>query len=86
MHTKELIESIVINEVKGLCVTCMHAETCVYYKTATKGIIQCELYTLEVESVLNINTARGLCKTCDHALHCKLPGKNEGVWRCNEFL
>lgn len=86
MQLKELIEDLVVKEVKGLCATCAHAEDCLYRKTATKKIIQCELFELNLEQNIGAVEVMGLCKTCDNAKHCKLAGRTEGVWRCNEFI
>jgi hypothetical protein len=86
MQVKELIEDVIISEVKGLCVTCAHADSCVYYKTATKSIIQCELFELDNSSRAALRAPKGLCKTCDLATRCKLPGRLEGLWHCNEFI
>jgi hypothetical protein len=46
MQLKELIEDLVVREVKGLCATCVHTNDCLFHKTATKKIIQCELFEL----------------------------------------
>jgi hypothetical protein len=82
MLTKETIEDIVTGELKSLCIRCVHVEKCFYYKTATKTIIQCELFEIDQ---LNATVPQGLCMTCDHVTHCVLPGRKQGVWRCTEF-
>jgi hypothetical protein len=86
MRVLELIEDLVVREVKGLCVTCVHADGCIYHKTATKKIIQCELFELSLGQSIDSISRKGLCTTCDNASYCKLPGRKEGVWRCNEFV
>lgn len=86
MQLKELIEDLVVREVKGLCTTCVHTHDCLFHKTATKKIIQCELFELGFEPPAAEVSATGLCKTCDNAAHCKLSGRKEGVWRCSEFI
>lgn len=84
MQVKEIIEDIVLREVKPLCVTCRFADDCVYHQTATKVIIQCELFEFDLDQQHD-EGGKGLCRTCDNAKHCKLPGRFQGVWHCNEF-
>ena len=50
-----------------------------------RAIIQCELSKLDQEHIMDSDATRGLCRSCDHALHCTLPGRKDGVWRCPEF-
>jgi hypothetical protein len=85
MQTDHIIESIVTRELKALCGSCIHQQECVYYKTSTKAIIQCELFELDREQLLDSGLAIGLCTNCDHANHCTLPGRKFGAWRCEEF-
>jgi hypothetical protein len=88
MQMKEIIEDIVTRELKGLCISCAHTQTCPYRKSATKVIIQCEFFQLDLLDLTEHathNSLHGLCATCDHANHCTLPGRKEGVWRCNDF-
>jgi hypothetical protein len=84
MQINEIIEDLVTRELKELCIACVHASTCVYHKTATRAVIQCELFETDPQ-IPDTNSLHGLCITCDHAAHCTLPGRKEGVWRCNEF-
>jgi hypothetical protein len=35
---------------------------------------------------IHASDPKGLCKSCDHAITCALPGRAEGVWRCNKFV
>jgi hypothetical protein len=86
MQKKETIEDLISRELKGLCATCLHANTCVYYATTTKAIIQCEMFQVDHEQQSDSDSLHGLCRTCDHALYCSLPGRKGGVWRCNEFI
>lgn len=81
--TREIIEEMVSEGMKGLCPTCLHGQTCVYRSKAEKDIIQCELFEEDLE--IDSPALRGLCKTCDHASYCTLPGKKSGVWHCNEY-
>jgi hypothetical protein len=85
MQMKEAIEDIVTRELRGLCTTCVHADRCIYHKTATRIIIQCELFQLDPAERIDANSLQGLCTTCDHASHCRLPGRKYGIWHCNEF-
>jgi hypothetical protein len=85
MQTWEVIEDIVLKEVKGLCGTCRHAESCVYHQTAVKKVIQCELFEFDLEQRPTLEAPAGLCKTCDNSHYCKLPGRKNGVWHCNQF-
>lgn len=86
MHVKTMIEDLVDKELKGLCNNCIHASDCIYYKTSTKTIIQCELYHIDEDGRQEIQVLMGLCKNCDQAHNCTLPGKRHGVWHCNEYM
>jgi hypothetical protein len=85
MHTKELIEDLVTSGLKGLCMNCLHNQTCIYHKATTRHIIQCELYSLDEDSYPDPSSPNGLCRTCDLAADCTLPGRRSGVWHCNEY-
>jgi hypothetical protein len=85
MEIPELIEQIIVKEIKGLCSSCAYAHDCLYQKVTTKAIIQCEMFELELEGETVLAPTKGLCKSCDHASECKLPGRIHGVWHCNEF-
>jgi hypothetical protein len=85
MQMKEAIEDIVTRELKELCTACVHADRCSYHKTATKIIIQCELFQLDLVERTSTNSLRGLCTSCDRAFHCNLPGRKHGLWHCDEF-
>jgi hypothetical protein len=84
MAADQLIEEIITREVRGLCTTCIHAETCAYSLSSTKTIIQCELFQLD--QAVEVLSSGGLCKTCDQLSTCRLPGRRTGVWHCDEFL
>jgi hypothetical protein len=86
MQTREFIEQLVVAEMKGLCSGCFHQASCFYRKVATKSVIQCELFEADFDLPYAAEPLKGLCKTCDHASDCKLPGRNGGVWHCNEFI
>jgi hypothetical protein len=85
MQTNTIIENLVARELKALCGACVHQYECIYHKTSTKAIIQCELFKLGREHIADSDATHGLCTTCDHAHHCTLPGRRDGVWRCPDF-
>lgn len=87
MQIDQTIEDRITFELRELCSTCVHAPSCVYHQTSSKAIIQCELFELAPdEKTTNLpESPIGLCSNCDHSSYCKLPGRKEGVWRCNEF-
>lgn len=85
MQIKEIIEEIVTRELRVLCGTCRHNNTCVYRQESTKAIIQCEIYEHEAEAVGEGSPKRGLCASCVQAQRCTLPGRSIGVWHCYEF-
>jgi hypothetical protein len=84
MYSKGIIEEIVARELQALCTTCIYAHACVYYKQANKAVIQCESYKVDDEGP-GVPEPKGLCKNCDNLSTCSLPGKNTGVWHCNEY-
>jgi hypothetical protein len=82
----EIIQEIVVKELKGLCSSCVHLTTCGYFKrNSHKVVIQCELFEVDEVVALPQNVPDGLCKTCDLAAACRLPGRKMGTWHCNEF-
>jgi hypothetical protein len=85
MQAGELIEGMIISELRGLCTSCAHSPTCMYYQASEKIIIQCEIFRVTEDVSHEPNVLYGLCTTCDQSPHCKLPGRKEGVWHCNEF-
>ena len=81
---RAIIEDIVVRELKGLCSTCFHFDSCAYSKRQPdKAVIQCEMFEIDKES--GENPTEGLCRNCDLAKHCRLPGRRLGTWHCNEF-
>lgn len=86
MQTNTIIEDLIARELRAICGTCIHRDACVYRKTSTRAIIQCELFQLDQEQVPDDpHTKRGLCITCDLADTCTLAGRRQGVWHCREF-
>jgi hypothetical protein len=87
MHLNQTIEEIITSELRNLCSSCSLADSCVYHHASTKAIIQCELFELDPDERIDHvrDLPAGLCANCDHASYCKLPGRKDGVWRCNEF-
>jgi hypothetical protein len=86
MQTRDTIEDLVTHELAKLCITCVHANRCIYQNTATSASVKCALVDQRHDQIDYSKPSRGLCSMCDHANHCSLPGRQEGVWRCNEFL
>jgi hypothetical protein len=74
MQTRDTIEDLVTRELDKFCTMSVHADACIDQKP------------FDHEGTVVEQPSRGLCTMCDHASHCKLPGRQEGVWRCNEFL
>jgi hypothetical protein len=85
MELKNTLEELVARELKDLCMSCVHAPDCAYRQAATKAVIQCEMFEYGQKDAQLIPQAQGLCSTCDHSGYCKLPGRIDGVWRCDEF-
>jgi hypothetical protein len=87
MYTQGLIHNLPQKVLQGLCTNCASAEHCSYRKATDKIIIQCEIFELNnlvaQESVLP--RPGGLCASCVHAAFCQLPGRNVGVWHCEEY-
>jgi hypothetical protein len=84
MQIHSEVEEMIITGFKGLCETCVNAETCVYSRLAAKAVIQCELFEENHEEIRTENPC-GLCRNCENAPTCKLPGRKHGVWHCEEF-
>jgi hypothetical protein len=85
MQAREVIEGMIISELKGLCTSCAHSGTCVYFKSSERIILQCELFRVNDGDVHDPDAPQGLCTSCDHARQCTLSGRKTGVWHCNEF-
>ncbi|MBI4870098.1 MAG: hypothetical protein HY814_00855 [Candidatus Riflebacteria bacterium] len=85
----------------GLCVTCDHAETCLYLRHRTAPVVFCEEFVArpgesrvvpaagkdEAAAALpaESRTYRGLCATCLARGRCSFARPEEGVWHCEEF-
>lgn len=83
---RDTIEELVLREFRGLCLSCLHVDTCTYHVSApNRDVIQCELFELDDEPRVESESASGLCKGCDFAVSCRLPGRRTGTWHCNEF-
>ena len=87
MYYENIIEDLIQNELRGLCTNCALAEHCAYRKATKKVIVQCELYQLNDGSDDSKSFAihAGLCINCDKVKSCELPGKNTGIWHCEEY-
>lgn len=88
------ISDLLDQELRGLCGTCNHRESCTYRQQSNKLIIQCELFsaTEAIASPVLMETAptvkritRGLCDTCVHQRTCNFFKRNGYVWHCEEF-
>jgi hypothetical protein len=88
MPTQEKIKHLIELELKGLCTNCALSSDCIYRMATNKVIVQCELYQLGEEDTNAsklISIQRGLCMNCVKVDTCQLPGKNEGIWHCEEY-
>ncbi|HEX5168726.1 MAG TPA: hypothetical protein VFW11_06105 [Cyclobacteriaceae bacterium] len=87
MYTQDSIESLLLNELRGLCINCAKAEHCSYRNGTDKIIIQCEMYQLggEADAFASALPPRGLCTNCYRADSCQLPGRRTGIWHCEEY-
>lgn len=84
------IEEMVINELNGLCVSCVHFNDCVYRKNSNKIVIQCEVFesvqeAIDENSITNNMPLKGLCLNCSKSHYCQLPKEPSGVWHCEEY-
>jgi hypothetical protein len=88
MHSQDLIERLIQNELKGLCINCSLANHCPYRKATDKIIIQCELHQFseEADAPQPVSTQKGLCVNCCRANVCQLPGRKTGIWHCEEYV
>jgi len=82
------IEEIVVNELGGLCGSCVHYQGCAYRMYTNKVVIQCEVF--ESSGGTSIKGAdgvvtKGLCVNCTKRLECHLPKEASGVWHCEEY-
>jgi hypothetical protein len=86
MLTHVSIETLLQNELQGLCTNCVNTAHCSYRKATDKIIIQCELFELNNPVVHeSVSGLGGLCANCATAVFCQLPGRNVGVWHCEEY-
>jgi len=78
-------------EIKGLCMTCNHAKTCVCLAQSTEPIWRCEEFdpsgTMRTTTPPVDLTGQplGLCINCERLPTCNLPKAEGGVWYCDEF-
>jgi hypothetical protein len=84
----QLIEGLLKNELKGLCINCVLVSSCLFRKTTDRIIIQCELFQVDDEAdVLHpVSMQKSLCMNCARNNSCQLPGRRTGVWHCEEYL
>ena len=78
-------------ELKGLCMSCNHAKTCVFLAQSTDPIWRCGEFdpsgTMRAPTspVDLTNQPLGLCVNCERLPTCSLPKAEGGVWSCDEF-
>lgn len=87
MPIQERIKHLIEQELKGLCSTCALSNDCLHRMATNKTIVQCGMYQLREDTNASklISTQKGLCINCGKVDTCQLPGKNEGVWHCEEY-
>lgn len=98
LQLKTFIHELVINELGGLCETCMNQHSCAFRMYSNKTVLQCELFEIEQPPQLaafypkkafhekTINThLKGLCTNCTNLSTCQLPKAIGGVWHCEEY-
>lgn len=92
--TRNYINDLLDQELRGLCGTCDHRNACTYRQQSTRLIIQCELFSGPDAVVSPVvrqavpaakRIARGLCDTCVHQRTCSFFKRNGYVWHCEEF-
>ena len=79
----------------GICVTCIHAMTCIYRKSNIQPVVHCEEF--ETESCLQKETKhntpkiiaesqyQGLCFNCENRETCIYTQTEGGIWHCEEY-
>jgi hypothetical protein len=80
----------------GLCMTCIHTETCGFRRDVSQPVIECDEFDIgkTPESTVQEKAAaekpteefKGLCINCDLRHECKFPRPAEGVWHCEEYV
>jgi hypothetical protein len=80
----------------GLCITCIHTETCGFRRDVSQPVIECDEFDIgktpevvfEAGAVAEKPTEeyKGLCVNCDLRYECKFPRTAEGVWHCEEYI
>jgi hypothetical protein len=88
MYSSEIIENLLQQELKGLCMSCINAPTCSYRLATDKTVIQCEMFETGNRFVQQTNYTQpgGLCMNCAKATICQLPDRYVGVWHCGEYI
>ncbi|HET9053520.1 MAG TPA: hypothetical protein VFM90_05065 [Cyclobacteriaceae bacterium] len=92
--TASYITDLLGQELRALCGTCNHHDSCTYRQQAKKVIIQCEMFSgaetvaspvLTETEPLAGRVAQGLCDTCIHQRSCSFFKRSGYVWHCEEF-
>ena len=85
----------------GLCVTCIHADDCVYMRRSESPVQQCNEFAVFYDVADQKSAAstiaetddvkpqeelyRGLCMNCDERNNCGPTKTRAGVWQCEEY-
>ena len=91
---------IPIEEHLGLCTTCDHLSSCVFYMANGKSVQQCEEYAMSVDAGMTdrrMKTAaeeaapkeyeyKGLCMNCEKRNVCRFAKSEGGIWHCEEYV
>lgn len=89
MQITESLETLLENELRVLCSTCTHANTCLSRRNTSKKIIQCDVFESDKKNamtgIVNEQLA-GLCLSCNKAHECNLPARQFGVFRCTDYV
>jgi len=78
-------------ELKGLCISCKHAGTCVCLAQSLDPIWSCEEFdpsiTMGASTLAVDKTGQpmGLCVNCERLPTCSLPRAEGGIWYCDDY-
>jgi hypothetical protein len=83
---------------RGICMVCIHIQTCTFPRNGLRTILQCEEAELKNGQFTKIwNRSRtgdlaggtdgkeGICATCEDRKSCAFPGARMQVLFCDEF-
>jgi len=86
-------------QAQGLCVTCIHADDCIFLQSAQEPILYCEEFDSGLTPVSPHKPAKkaqavetkedhglkGLCVNCENRQTCTFQKPESGVWHCEEY-